>query len=167
MSNPLPIESPPRRSMRQAVTLPRIRHAEPRVTARAPDEKRARFALLVEDDDEMRALLAALLRRDGWTVMACADAEELWRRVQARGADPTLSGVDLVIADVALPGASGLDLLEWIEAERLGIPVVLISAFADLDTRIAAAQHHAAALFSKPFPLERLRSAVRAIAGLR
>jgi DNA-binding NtrC family response regulator len=71
-------------------------------------------------------------------------------------------GVDLVISDVRMPLISGLELLELVNEATSGIPVILISAFGDVETRGEASTRSAAAFFSKPFDVDQLRAAVRA-----
>ena len=121
--------------------------------------------LLAEDDAAMRSLLASQLRRDGYRVIACPDGMELVHRIGVYRTRHMPVGVDLVISDVRMPLISGLQLLELMNDPPLGIPVILISAFGDFETRGAASTRSAAAFFSKPFDIEELRAAVRANLG--
>jgi DNA-binding NtrC family response regulator len=118
--------------------------------------------LVVEDDTEFRDLLCALLWRDGCHALPCADGSELLRRIDAWREYGTPVGLDLVVCDVRLPGRTGLDLLGLVNDARLGIPVVLISGYDDMEIRVEAARRRVAAFIAKPFDPDRLRAAVRA-----
>lgn len=124
---------------------------------------RAPVVLLVEDDDEFRRLVAGQLRDHGYRVIECADGRELERRIDAYRDDRRLPGFDLAICDVYLPGPSGLQLLERMQRERLGIPVILLSGFGDLRTCVQAAKKRASAFFPKPVELGRLLATVRTL----
>jgi DNA-binding NtrC family response regulator len=118
--------------------------------------------LLAEDDAAMRSLLSSQLRRDGYRVIPCEDGTELVHRIDVFRNHRVPVGVDLVISDVRMPMISGLELLELVNEATLGIPVILISAFGDVETRGLASMRSAAAFFSKPFDIDQLCAAVRA-----
>jgi len=124
---------------------------------------RAPVVLLAEDDAEFRALVASQLRSQGYHVLECSDGRELLRRIEGYRDERRLPGFDLAICDVYLPGPSGLELLERMNQERLGIPMILLSGFGDFHTCVRAANKRAAAFFPKPVELDRLLSAVRAL----
>jgi CheY-like chemotaxis protein len=159
-----------RRAMRESFELGRaglVRRSE--ASARDPVEGVEEFAvrrrpviLLAEDDAAMRSLLSSQLRRDGYRVIACQDGMELVYRIGVYRTRHLPIGVDLVISDVRMPLISGLELLELVNEATSGIPVILISAFGDVETRGEASTRSAAAFFSKPFDVDQLRAAVRA-----
>jgi len=124
---------------------------------------RAPVVLVAEDDDEFRKLLAVHLRGPGYRVIECSDGRELARRIEAYREERRLPGFDLVICDVYLPGESGLELLERMQRERLGIPFILLSGFGDFHTCVQAANGRAAAFFPKPVELDRLLAVVRTL----
>ena len=75
---------------------------------------------LVEDDDEIRALVSALLAREGMDAHACrtaADFDALVQRIP----------VDMALVDIMLPGEDGLSILRRLAA-RGGLPVIMLSA---------------------------------------
>jgi CheY-like chemotaxis protein len=76
--------------------------------------------LVVDDDPETRALFGAALATLG-TVECCSDAYQALARVQA---EP----FDVIVMELLLPGASGVDLIERLAATGLNIPVVVVSA---------------------------------------
>ena len=119
--------------------------------------------LLAEDDDAMRTLLAEELRARGYHVMEAANASELqdWLE-QAYFHDGAEPPPDLIISDVRMPGGSGLDVLSWLRRFDWRTPVVLITAFGDVETHAEAHRLGAAAMLDKPFEVEDLLQAVAA-----
>jgi len=106
--------------------------------------------LLVEDDRDIREMLAMLLDMAGFTVRACESAE--------CGLNALREGeFDLILTDYALPRQSGLWLLEHAEAEELikGTPVMIVTAHPHVE---AAASYE---VIHKPFDLDELIERVR------
>ena len=114
-------------------------------------------AVLVVDDEALFAeAVATRLRREGY---ACAVAGDL-AQARAALADP----IDLMLLDVRLPDGSGLDFL----AEAEGVPVVMMTAFGDVDSAVAAMKGGAADYLRKPVDLDELAIvAARALAARR
>ncbi len=104
--------------------------------------------VVVDDDKEMRHSLKHLLTKAGWQVELFSKAEDVVRRVD--GIDP-----DVVLADVRMPGMSGIDLLVQL-AVGGAVPVVLISAHGDIPTAVQAMQQGAYSFLEKPFDPRRL-----------
>ncbi len=160
---------PQRRGMRESFDLGSsglVRRAEARSDERSGEPweftwNRRPVILLAEDDGAMRSLLLAQLRRSGYRVIACQDGAELVQRISVYRSHRVPLGVDLVITDVRMPFLSGLELLDLVREAALRIPVILISAFGDIETRSEAAKRNAAAFFSKPFDVDELCLAVR------
>lgn len=122
-------------------------------------ERQARV-LLAEDDDDMRALLADELRRDGYDVLEAKDGTEMEQRLKSVRHCP-LRAPDVIVMDVRMPGHSGLELLAAIRQAQWNTPVVLITGFPD-PTLSAAARELDAVVFGKPFDVDALRVAIRA-----
>jgi DNA-binding NtrC family response regulator len=108
-----------------------------------------RRLLVAEDDDDMRALLAATLRHDGFEVVEARNGLELLDHVA-----PWLAGKE----PPQMPCFTGLEILEGLAEVRRRPAVVLITAFGDHRTHAAARSLGAAATFDKPFDLDDLRS---------
>ncbi|HSO37979.1 MAG TPA: response regulator [Labilithrix sp.] len=111
--------------------------------------------LVVEDDDEMRSALVLALSSDAAVFEACngAVAERMLLEHDA-------SPFDVLVTDVRMPGRSGLDLLHNLRARGSTMPVILMSGFADggaIHDQIAPQR---ALLFSKPFDVDDLRTAI-------
>lgn len=115
--------------------------------------------LLAEDDGPLRALIAGVLEGDGYEVVEAKDGLELLANIEA-----ALVGDQrpffVVVADVHMPGLTGLDVLAILRCSFVAAPVILITAFGDDDTRAEAWELGASAVFDKPFELEELRAAV-------
>jgi DNA-binding NtrC family response regulator len=109
-----------------------------------------------EDDPDMRRLVVYALERDGYEVGEAGDGYSLLTLLAERGAGKT---VDLVISDVRMPGLSGLEILEHVRRDGDHLPVILMTAFGDDDTR-AEAELRGAVLFDKPFLIDDLRKVV-------
>jgi len=114
--------------------------------------------LVVEDDDEVRSLLAEALVDLGYRVHTTASAEEAL--VALETAPP-----DLVLTDVNMGAMSGVELCARIKADpRLALlPVVILTAVHDLDARVAGLAAGADDFFAKPFELLELRTRLSAL----
>ena len=118
-------------------------------------ETDARTRILVVDDDaEMRALLADVLSNEGYTVEGVANgAEALIRlRIQSFGA---------IVLDKNMPGLSGLDLLPGLRTICPSTPVIMITAFGDVGTYVDAMEKGAFEYVFKPFRMEELLVVLR------
>lgn len=109
---------------------------------------------------EMRRLLVQALRRDGYDVSETGDGLSLLALVRERTA--LGQPVHLVITDVRMPGCSGLQVLERLRGAGDNVPVILMTAFGDEDSRDEA-EHYGVVLFDKPFRIDDLRGTVSRI----
>jgi DNA-binding NtrC family response regulator len=109
---------------------------------------RARI-LFVEDDRAGRELGEFNLRRAGYDVEACATGEAGVAAFDARRAA-------LVITDVRLPGKSGLEVLREIKERAPDVPVLVITAYGDVDVAVEAMKAGAYDFIGKPFNREHL-----------
>jgi two-component system nitrogen regulation response regulator GlnG len=113
---------------------------------------------LVDDDRGVRFVLASALREAGLVVREFADVAQV--HAALLDARPTL-----LVTDVRLPGADGLDLLNAWQARALG-PVIVMSAYTDVATTAAAFRAGAVDYLAKPFDLDHALAAVqRALAS--
>jgi CheY-like chemotaxis protein len=117
--------------------------------------------LLADDDPEMREVIAAPLREDGYTVVEAGDGIELIRAVQRFEA--SLLPVGVIVTDVRMPGFSGLEMLEYLQYAGIGVPAILITGFGDARTRAQARSLGADMVLDKPFDVDALRAAVARI----
>jgi DNA-binding NtrC family response regulator len=120
--------------------------------------------LVVDDDDTVRSSLRDALATAGVRVSTAASGREALERIAA---DP----VDLVLADVRMPGMIGLELLRRVRAgARVGAPaahVVLMTACDDPAIAVTAAREGARAFLNKPLDLAELRALVSRLLGER
>jgi DNA-binding response OmpR family regulator len=114
--------------------------------------------LVAEDDPEMRRLVAEALRKDGYDVAEASDGGRLLVEVTALYQHPERQP-DLIISDVRMPVCTGIAILEQMRRAHWTMPVILMTAFGDDETRTRA-DKLGAILFDKPFALDDLRTAV-------
>jgi DNA-binding response OmpR family regulator len=121
-----------------------------------------RRLLLVEDDREMRLMLAAALRRDGYTVFEAANGDDAleWLGPGVLEGEPDRLP-DVVVSDIRLPYFSGIDIAEGLQLSRKQVPVILITGFGDPETHAEALRIGAHCVLDKPFELDDLRVAIR------
>jgi DNA-binding NtrC family response regulator len=103
--------------------------------------------LIVDDEEVLRDVLDAVLRREGFDIVLAASGEEALHLLE--GED-----VDLVILDIMLPGISGIDTLRSIRISNPNLPVIIITAFSSIDGAIEAMKHGAFHYIPKPFKNE-------------
>jgi len=101
---------------------------------------------IVDDDQSIRWVLERALAREGIVVRAFASAAECLRALD-EGAPRVL------VSDIRMPGASGIELLQAFRARRPGTPVIIMTAFADLESAVSAFQGGAFEYLPKPFDL--------------
>jgi len=108
-----------------------------------------RVILLVDDEEAQRTVLGGFLRKRGFDVLAAGTVDEALRIAGART-------LDLVLTDLRMPGASGLDLLQAIRAINPEVPVVLMTAFGTVASAVDAMKRGAADYLTKPIDLDEL-----------
>jgi FixJ family two-component response regulator len=114
-----------------------------------------KMVAIVDDDDSMRGALVGLLKAVGLATQAFASAEEFLKSGQQHQAA-------CLIADIRMPGMSGLELQAHLNAERCKIPTIFITAHGDAKMRIQALREGAVEFLAKPFDDEALLDSVRA-----
>mgnify|MGYP002778981038 CR=1 FL=1 len=114
--------------------------------------------LVVEDDGEMRQLVARLLREAGFRVSGARDGREMFEAL-GNAATP----LDLVVLDVMLPGASGLDLCRRLRERGSAVPVIMLTARGDETDRVLGLELGADDYVAKPFAPREFVARVRAL----
>jgi DNA-binding response OmpR family regulator len=150
--------------MLAAGSIPTIRSNARRAGSK-PERRVARrrrsTILLVEDDRDMRELLATTLRRDGYDVLECANGDDALDWLGPGVLDGDLERLPAaIISDVRLPYFTGLDILAGVSCAREPIPVILITGFPDQETYEQAFELGARSVLAKPFRLDDLRGAL-------
>ena len=110
--------------------------------------------LLVEDKNELRAMLRKALERAGYTVDEAGDGAAAIQKVRARR-------YLLVITDLKMPGASGLDVLRETKQADATIPVILLTAFGSVEEAVTAMKEGAFDFLQKPVDLDHLKLLVQ------
>ena len=113
--------------------------------------------LIVEDDGEMRSLVARLLREASFRISTARDGREMWEILESPAGYP-----DLILLDVMLPGASGLDLLRRLR-EGSRVPVLMLTARGEEMDRVLGLELGADDYVAKPFAPRELIARVRAL----
>jgi two-component system CheB/CheR fusion protein len=138
--------------------LPALREAIARLMA-PPMETGQEMVFIVEDDDEMRRAMTAVLETDGRVVAGYPSGEAF---LQAFRPSPG----DCLLTDAALPGISGIDLLERLREAGHTLPVILVTGQSDVPMAIRAMKAGASDFIEKPVGRDALlASVVNALAG--
>jgi FixJ family two-component response regulator len=117
-------------------------------------QERTKLVAIVDDDDSMRTALQGLLKAVGLPAQAFASAEEFLKSGQQRH-------TACLIADIRMPGISGLELQAKLNAEHCRIPTIFITAHGDANLRMQALRAGAVEFLAKPFDDEALLESVR------
>jgi DNA-binding NtrC family response regulator len=110
--------------------------------------------LLVEDKTELRAMLRKALERAGYSVDEAPDGAAAIQKIRTRR-------YLLVITDLKMPGASGLDVLRETKQADTAIPVLLLTAYGSVEEAVAAMKDGAFDFLQKPVDLEHLKLLVQ------
>lgn len=120
--------------------------------------------LLVEDDDQLRALLATVLRQDNYEVVELGNGIEALHYLAASSVyNNMLPRPNLIISDIRMPGYTGLDLLAGMAESSPQAPIILITGIQDPEVREEAGRLGATMFLTKPVDNDTLRAAVRGV----
>ena len=101
---------------------------------------------IVDDDQSIRWVLEKALAREGFDVRAFASAAECLRALDD-------DAPQVLVSDIRMPGASGIDLLKQVHERRPHMPVIIMTAYSDLESAVSAFQGGAFEYLPKPFDL--------------
>jgi len=118
-------------------------------------ETKPRLVAILDDDELMRGALQGLLKAVGLPAQAFASAEEFLKSHERHQ-------IACLIADIRMPGMSGLELQAQLNNERCRIPIIFITAHGDEKMRMQALRAGAVEFLAKPFDDEVLLESVRA-----
>ncbi len=118
---------------------------------------RAMKILVVDDERAVRESLERALDLEGYEVELAADGEAALERLDG----PTPA--DAVILDVLMPGIDGLEVCRRLRARRNAVPVLMLTARAEVDSRVAGLDAGADDYLAKPFALAELLARLRAL----
>jgi CheY-like chemotaxis protein len=123
--------------------------------------------LLVEDDEDMRRLVAAVLRRDGYDVVQVDGGVAMLHSLESAIASDQPDHFDVIVSDIQMPDLTALEVLDTLRDREIPTPVVLMTAYGSDDARTDACALGAFALLDKPLKWDELRAAVRQAVQLR
>ena len=116
--------------------------------------------LVVDDEPDVEALFRQQFRRElraeRFTMQFARSAAEALNRI----ADAEGASLILILSDINMPGMSGLELLPRAKAARPDVPVIMITAYGDAETRRTALEKGAEALLTKPIDFAQLREEI-------
>ena len=111
-----------------------------------------------DDDPAIRKVLQLMLKKEGYDVTTCKDGSELEEVLNSQGDE-----IDLILLDIKMPGLSGFELLEIIRHGYPHIPIVMLTAFNDLDTGMKAIRSGASDYLAKPVRRDELIACVQRV----
>jgi len=109
--------------------------------------------LVADDDEDVRVGLVANLELEGYEVAEARDGAEAIKLIQA-------NSYDLIVSDVVMPSATGVEVLSTVRQQRLDTPFILISAFVSEDLVTRALGDGLFAMLYKPFAMDRILEVV-------
>ena len=103
---------------------------------------------IVDDDESIRWVLEKALARENLATRSFSNVRDAVAALD--------SGIpQVLVSDIRMPGESGLELLQIVKARYPGLPVIVMTAFSDLDSAVAAFQGGAFEYLAKPFDLDK------------
>ena len=113
---------------------------------------------IVDDDQSIRFVLEKALLREQLPTRSFSNPRDVLSALSTAADD---EGPQILVSDIRMPGGSGLDLLEKVKARHPGLPVIIMTAFSDLDSAVSAFQGGAFEYLPKPFDLPKAVELIR------
>ena len=113
---------------------------------------------IVDDDQSIRFVLEKALMREDLPTRSFTHPREVLQALD--GVTPE-EEPQVLVSDIRMPGGSGLELLEKVKAKHPGLPVIIMTAFSDLDSAVSAFQGGAFEYLPKPFDLPKAVELIR------
>ena len=121
-------------------------------------QPRHKIVMVVDDDDTFRLILCDRLEQKG---LKCVEAEN----GKVAISQLKKNQVDLIITDYRMPIMDGIELIEWLQRNRIHLPIILISGDLNESTRVHAEQANVYAILEKPCSLSELSLKVKEALG--
>ncbi len=109
--------------------------------------------LVIDDEANLRKVLAAMLRRDGFEVTVAVDGEQGLAEFNKNGAD-------IVVTDLVMPKAGGMEVLRAVNAANPDVPVIIITAHGTVDSAVEAIKAGAFDYITKPYEQAELSAVI-------
>jgi len=128
-------------------------------TAAATNPRKPPRILIVDDDAGQRSLLDSFLRSQGFDTVPVASGEQALEVLRTQA-------ISMMISDVRMPGISGLETLRRARQQHTVLPILLVTAYADIRDAVGAMRDGALNYLTKPIDLDELLVSVRQATGL-
>lgn len=112
-----------------------------------------RSLLIVDDQPGIRLLLEELFRKEGYETRGASNGMEALQKIEQ-------SRPDCILLDMKMPGMDGIEVLKKIKADWPTIPVMMMTAFGEMELTDEALAIGASKYFTKPFDVHEVREAV-------
>ena len=112
--------------------------------------------LIVEDDKNTRKLMDAIISNDGYKTYTAENGREALEVFDKEH-------IDLVVLDIMMPELDGIEVLTKLRSERISTPILLLTAKAEVDDRVAGLDAGADDYLAKPFAISELLARLRAM----
>ena len=109
---------------------------------------------ILDDDKSIRWVLEKAFQKENFKVSSFEDAESILKNFEK-------IKPDIILSDVRMSGISGIDLVEKLKREYPHIPIIIMTAFSDLETTVASLQKGAYEYLTKPFDIDNVISIVK------
>ena len=123
------------------------------------------YILVVDDEPDVEALFRQQFRREVKSGRFAMEFAASAPDALVRAAEINEPSLILILSDINMPGMSGLEMLPKVRAERPDVPVIMITAYGDAETRRKAIEHGAEGLLTKPIDFALLRVEIDARLG--
>ena len=109
--------------------------------------------LVVDDESNMRKIISAMIRREGFETIQASDGLEAVKILSS-------NEISVVVADLKMPGMNGLELSNYITKNHNDIPVIIVTAYGTIDSAVNAVKSGVFDYITKPFEQEEIVSTV-------
>ena len=141
----------------EVIAEPKISWPEREIQPAGKEKKHYKI-LAVDDEDDVRTIVQAILMREGYAVDTACDGEDALKKAGK-------SSYDLVILDIMMPKMDGVQLLSRLRNEGLDTPVLMLTALSDTKHMLESYRSGADYYMNKPFGREKLVSAAKYLIG--
>ena len=115
--------------------------------------KKNRHIFVIDDDKSIRWVLEKTLTKNNFTVSCFVDAESMLNDLE--NIIP-----NVIISDIRMPGINGTDMMEQVKREYPKIPIIIMTAFSDLETTVMSLKKGAYEYITKPFDINEITALV-------
>ena len=117
---------------------------------------------IVDDDPSIRFVLEKALARENLPTRSFTNPREVLEALaDVDASDAARQPPQVLVSDIRMPGGSGLQLLEQVRTQQPGLPVIIMTAYSDLDSAVSAFQRGAFEYLAKPFDLPKAVELIR------